>query len=92
MANSISGQRCLDRCAGDAEEVGAPAPLEHGDHHAVGGGDRQDVHDDGLERHQDRAEHDHQQQERQRQHGAEEDEDAAAEVVGEVDVGGGGAR
>ena len=52
-----------------ADEALAPAPLEHGDDHAVGGADRQQVHDRRLERHQHRAEHDHQQQERQRHHG-----------------------
>ena len=50
----------------------APAPLEHRDDHAVGGADRQQVHDRGLERHEDRAEHDHQQQERQHDHRADE--------------------
>ena len=82
-------QHRLDRPAVDADEVGAPAPLEDRDEHAVGRADRQDVHDDGLERHEERSEDHHQEQERQRQHGAEEDERAAGEEVGEVDVGGG---
>ena len=62
-----------------------PAPLEDRDDHAVGGADRQQVHDHGLERHEQRAEHRHQQQERQRQHGPEEVGEPAGEVVGEVD-------
>ena len=89
MANSISGRIASIGPPVDADEVGAPAPLEDRDEHAVGGGDRQHVHDDGLERHQQRAEDHHQQQERQRQHGGEEDERAPGEEVGEVDVGGG---
>ena len=62
----------LDRGALDVEQAAAPAPLEHGDDDAVGGADRQQVHDHGLERHQQRAEHHHQQQERQAEHGGEE--------------------
>ena len=50
----------------------APAPLEHRDDHAVGGADRQQVHDRRLERHEHRAEHHHQQQERQPDDGADE--------------------
>ena len=64
----------LDRAAlADADEVLHPAPLEDRDDDAVGGADRQQVHDDGLERHEQRAEHGHQEQERQSEHGAEEE-------------------
>jgi hypothetical protein len=56
----------------DTEQTAAPSPLEHGDDHAVGGADGQQVHDSCLERNQDRAEHHHQQQERQEDDGADE--------------------
>ena len=49
------------------------ALLEHEGHRAVGGRHREQVHDDGLDRHDDRAEHDHQEQERQSQHEAQHD-------------------
>ena len=81
----------LDRRRLHAGEVAEPAPLEQRHDDAVGGADRQQVHDHGLERHEQRPEHDHQQQERQREHGAEEVRQARREVVGEVDVDGDGA-
>ena len=59
------------------DELVAPTPLEHRDEHAVGGGDRQQVHEGGLERDEDRAEHDHQQQERHRHDGGDEDRQPA---------------
>ena len=59
-------QERLDRpFLADADELLAPAPLEDRDDHAVRGADRQQVHDRGLERHEDRSEHRHQQQEAQ---------------------------
>ena len=88
MANSIIGTHGSIGRRLHAGEVAEPAPLEQGDHDAVGRADRQQVHDHGLERHQQRAEHDHQQQERQHQHGAEEDRQPLGQVVGEVDVDG----
>ena len=69
----------------DADQVHAPAPLEDGDEDAVGGADRQQVHDHGLERHEQAAEHRHQQQEAEQQHDADQQRHAAGEVVGEVD-------
>ena len=86
MAKSIIGMNGLIGPAFDAEQLAGPAPLEDGDDDAVGGADRQHVHEDGLERHEQRPEDRHQQQERQGQHGAEEDEHALGEVVGDVDV------
>ena len=56
----------------EVEQVLAPAPLEDRDEHAVGGGDREQVEDDRLERDHDRAERDQQQQEREQQHEAED--------------------
>ena len=88
MANIIIGTNGSMGPAADADDAAEPAPLEHGHDDAVGGADRQQVHDHGLERHEQRAEHHHQQQERQRQHGDEEVRQPRAEVVGEVDVGG----
>ena len=73
--------------AGDADQVLAPAPLEDGDDDAVGRGDGQHVHDDRLDRHQQRPEDHHQEEERQGQHDAEEEREPPAEVVGEVDAG-----
>ena len=55
------------------EEADPHALLEHERHGAVGGAHRQQVHDDRLDRHDDRPEHDHQQQERQPQHEREHD-------------------
>ena len=76
----------LDRAfAVDADEAGAPAPLEHGDDDAVRRTDRQQVHDDGLERHEQRPEHDHQQQEAEDEHRTDQVREPVAEVVGEVD-------
>ena len=43
----------------------AAALLEHEHHDAVCRADREQVHHRGLDRHEDRAEHDHQQDERQ---------------------------
>ena len=75
----------LDRRAlAEADELLAPAPLEHGHDQPVGGADGQQVHHDGLERHEHRAEHGHQQQERQHEHDAEEDRQPLAEVRREV--------
>ena len=62
----------------------APAPLEHRDDDAVGGADRQQVHHDRLQRHEQAAEHDHEQQERQQQHRADEDRQAIGGVRREV--------
>ena len=49
----------------EVEQALAPAPLEDGDEHAVGGADREQVEDDRLDRDHDRAERDEQQQERE---------------------------
>ena len=74
MANMIIGRNGLiGTVLCEADQLVAPAPLEHGDDHAVGGADRQQVHDRGLERHEHRPEHDHQQQERQADDGADEE-------------------
>ena len=69
----------------DADQARAPAPLEHRDDDAVRGTDRQQVHDDGLERHEQRPEHDHQQQEAEHEDRADQERQPVAEVVGEVD-------
>src|SRR4029453_15282126 len=73
----------------EVEQVLEPPPLEHGHHHAVGRADRQQVHQGGLERYRDGAEHDHQQQERRRQDRGDEDGQGVGELAGEV-VGHGG--
>ena len=57
----------------EAEQVRAPAPLEDGDEHAVGGADRQQVEHDRLARDHDRAERDEQEQEREHEHEAEDE-------------------
>ena len=88
MANSIIGTNGSIGAPFDAEQAAAPAPLEHGDDDAVGGADREQVHDHRLERHEQRPEHDHQQQERQAQHGGEEVRQRVGQVVGEVDADG----
>ena len=56
----------VDRPRCHARDVAQPAPLEQRDHHAVRGADREQVHEHGLQRHEQRPEHEHQQQERQR--------------------------
>ena len=61
----------------DADQLHAPAPLEDGDEDAVGGADRQQVHDHRLERHEHAAEHGHQQQEAEQQHDADQQRHAA---------------
>jgi hypothetical protein len=88
MANSIIGTNGSIGAGLDAGDAVEPTPLEHGDDHAVGGADRQQVHDHRLQRHQQRPEHRHQQQERQRQHRPEEVRQAGGEVLGEVDLDG----
>ena len=55
----------------EVEQVLAPAPLEDGDEHAVGRGDREQVEHDRLQRDDDRAERDQQEQEREQQDEAE---------------------
>ena len=57
---------------GHADEFVAPSPLEDGDEHAVGGADRQQVEDCGLERHDRRAEDASEQEERQHDHRGDE--------------------
>ena len=69
-----------------------PTPLEHGNDDAIGGADRKQVHDDGLERHEQRPEHDHQEKERQAENGTEEDRGSLCEVRGEVFVSRTGTR
>ena len=82
MANmNIGTKLTIGQRSCDAEQAGAPALLEDGDDHAVGGADREHVHDRGLEGHEQRAEHDHQQQERQPDDRADEQRQAAGEAV-----------
>ena len=45
MAKSIIGTQASMGPPLDADDAADPAPLEHGHHHAVGGADRQQVHD-----------------------------------------------
>ena len=68
----------------DADQAHAPAPLEDGDEDAVGGADRQQVHDHGLQRHENTSEHSHQQDEAEQQHDADEHRHAVADEPGEV--------
>ena len=68
-----------------------PTPLEDRHEYAVGRADREQVHDHGLERHEQAAEHGHQQQEAEQQHDAEQPRHPFAEVGGEVGGAGGGA-
>jgi hypothetical protein len=82
------GDERVDRPGLDAEQRVTPSPLEDDDDHAVGGGDREHVHDHGLERDEHRAEHHHEDEERHAEDGGEEQRHAVAEVVGDVDVGG----
>ncbi len=53
----------VDGSAFDPEQLAGPAPLEDGDDDAVRRADRQHVHEDGLERHEQRPEDGHQQHE-----------------------------
>ena len=61
----------------DADAGRAPPLLEHEHDDAVGGADREQVHHRGLDRHEDRAEHDHQQDERQADDTADEQREPA---------------
>ncbi len=70
----------------DTEHAAEPSPLEDHHHHAVGGADRQQVHDDGLERHEHAAEDDEQQHEAQQEHTADEPRQSAGEDRREVDA------
>ena len=76
----------------DAHRALHPTPLEDRDDHAVGGADRQQVHDHGLQRHEQRSEHEHQQDEAQQQDRDEHVRQAPAQRVGEVDADRGLAR
>ena len=90
MAKIPIGQ--LDRHRGrlrDADQVAERAAADGQRQHAEGGGARQQVHDHGLERHQDRAEDHHQQHERHQQHAAEEQRQPVGDAAGGVEVGGG---
>jgi hypothetical protein len=75
-----------DRAAGDPEQGAEPAVLEDGDDDSQRGADREQVHDRGLQRDDQRAEHDHQ------QHGGEQHDDAdevrqpVGERAREVDI------
>ncbi len=62
----------------------APTPLEHRYDDAIGGSDRQHVHDDCLDRDQQRTEHHHQQQERKAQHDGKEQDHPFSHVVRKV--------
>ena len=70
----------------DAEDAVPPSPLEHGDDHAVRGADRQQVHDHGLQRDEQAAEHGHQQQEAEHEHRADEDRQARRQSFRHVDA------
>ncbi len=74
------------RAAVDTEDAAEPSPLEDHDHDAVGRADRQQVHHDGLERHEHAAEDDQQQHEAQQQHAADEPRQPAREDRREVDA------
>ena len=63
-------------------------PLEHHHDHAVGGADRKEVHDDRLQRHENRAEDGHEQEEAQEEHDADEERETFADEVGEIDTAG----
>ena len=66
------GQPVGDAAVGlEAEQLLAPAVLEHQDQHAVGSADGEQVEDDRLDRDHDRAERDQHQQERQPEHEGE---------------------
>ncbi len=69
-----------------ADQFVQPAPLEHGDNHAVGRADRQQVHQRGLDRDENGPEHDKQQQERQADHDRHEHREPSAEDVAQVVV------
>ena len=58
-----------------------PAPLEDGDDDAVGGTDRQQVHDRRLERDHHRPEHRHEQQEGQDDHGDDHPRQSVRQVI-----------
>ena len=73
----------------EPDQLEADALLEDQDQHPVGGGDREQVHQPGGERHDDRAERDHQQQEAERDDDRDHERQLLADLVGEVDVGGG---
>ena len=71
MANiSIGASGMIGTVSCDTDQAGAPAPLEDRDDDAVGGTHAEHVEHRGLQRHQDRAEHDHQDQEGQPDDGA----------------------
>ena len=65
--------------------------LEDQDEHTVGREDRGEVHQDRLQRQEDRLEEHHQDDEREQQHGADHEREAVVELVAEVHELGGGA-
>src|SRR4051794_32722155 len=73
----------------EPDQFGSPAELEDGGDDAVGGGDRDQVHRRGLDRHQQRAEGDQQDDEAE----GDDDRDHQRQLVGDlrrqVDVAGG---
>ena len=69
----------------DAEWPGEPALLEDEHHDAVGGGGRQQVEQDRLDRDDDRMEGDEHQQERQAEDEPEDERDAVGVDLGDVD-------
>ena len=69
----------------DADQPPGPAALQDQGDHAVGGGDRQQVHHRGLDRHGDAAERDEQQQHREQDDPGDQVRDAAGQVGGAVD-------
>ena len=62
----------------EVEQALAPAPLEERDDHAVGGGDREQVEEDRLDRDHDRAERDEQEPEGEQEDEAEDDRHRAS--------------
>ena len=68
----------------EVEQLLAVAVLEDEHEDAVGGADRQQVEDDRLDRHDDRAERDQQQDEREAEHEQEHDRRARHQDVDEV--------
>ena len=77
----------LDRARADPEQPGAVALLEDQRHEAERGADRQQVHDRGLDRDHDRAEHDQQQQRAEEHDDADEQRQLARDDPREVLVG-----
>jgi hypothetical protein len=79
----------LDEALGmEAEQVGAPAPLEQGDDHPVRGADRHQVHHNGFQGQDDRSQGHHEQQVGQRQHPADHPRQPRLDLVGQIQIAG----